>query len=170
MKKEFIILFDLEIKKLFYEKLNNFLKDADYLSFISTIKKDDYINKFGKITDSVYELSVSSVVDETLKYISVSEKDFSLKVVFEKRGKREDTSLMKYVVSMKSNGTQSYTGDELAKITLDVDFKDKKENINGLQIADLIAYPTARFVMDKERANPAYELISTKINSLIILP
>lgn len=169
-EKEFVVLFDLEVKKLFYEKLNAFLQESKYSAFISTIKKEDYINKFGKITDSVYEISVSSVVDETIKFLSSTNEIFSLKLIFEKRGKSEDRSLLNYMNSLKSNGTQTYTGEDLSKLTLDIDFKDKKENINGLQIADLIAYPAARFIIDKERANPAYDLISSKIKSFIILP
>ncbi len=39
----------------------------------------------------------------------------------------------------------------------------KSENINGLQTADLTAYPMARFVIDAKRANPAFDLIKSKI-------
>jgi hypothetical protein len=41
--------------------------------------------------------------------------------------------------------------------------KSKRENINGLQLTDLIAYPIARFVIEPKRANPAFDLIETKI-------
>jgi hypothetical protein len=40
---------------------------------------------------------------------------------------------------------------------------NKKQNINGLQLADLIAYPIARYCMDKDRANPAFDIIKSKI-------
>ena len=42
-------------------------------------------------------------------------------------------------------------------------FKSKKENINGLQLADLVAYPTARYVIEPNRANPAFEVFKDKI-------
>ena len=42
-------------------------------------------------------------------------------------------------------------------------FKEKKEDINGLQIADLFAYPIARFIIDPLRANPAFEILRHKI-------
>ena len=169
-EKEFVILFDLEVKKQFYEKLDKLLESSDYSAFLSTIKKDEYINKFGKITDSVYEISVSSIIDETIRDISSFNENYSLKLIFERRGKSEDKSLLNYIIALKSNGTQNYTGEDLSKLNLDVDFKDKKENVNGLQIADLIAYPAARYAIDKERANPAYDLISAKVKSFIILP
>ena len=46
---------------------------------------------------------------------------------------------------------------------LEISFKNKKENINGLQIADLVAYPLARYVIDPKRANPAFDIFENKI-------
>ena len=42
-------------------------------------------------------------------------------------------------------------------------FKNKKENINGLQLADLVAYPIARYVIEPNRANPAFDVLVPKI-------
>jgi hypothetical protein len=44
-------------------------------------------------------------------------------------------------------------------------FKSKKANINGLQLSDLIAYPSARYVNEPKRANPAFEVFRQKIYS-----
>lgn len=44
-----------------------------------------------------------------------------------------------------------------------ISFRDKRDNINGLQLADLIAYPIARYVIDKKRANPAFDELSPKL-------
>ena len=46
-----------------------------------------------------------------------------------------------------------------------IEFRNKKNDINGLQLSDLVAYPIARYAMDKERANPAYDLVKPKIYS-----
>ena len=51
----------------------------------------------------------------------------------------------------------------LAAYNLEIGFKSKRENINGLQLADLAAYPIARYVIEPLRANPAFELIEPKI-------
>jgi len=42
---------------------------------------------------------------------------------------------------------------------------DKKENINGLQIADLVAYPIARKIIDPGKINPAFNVCKNKILS-----
>jgi hypothetical protein len=41
-------------------------------------------------------------------------------------------------------------------------FVTKKQNENGHQIADLVAYPTAKFGADQKRSNPAFEVIKSK--------
>ena len=64
-----------------------------------------------------------------------------------------------------SRGTAYVSSLRLSNYSLSISFKDKKENINGLQLADLTAYPIARYVIEPERANTAFELISSKIYS-----
>jgi len=41
-------------------------------------------------------------------------------------------------------------------------FKSKKENINGLQLADLVAYPIARHVIEPKRVNLAFDIVARK--------
>ena len=42
-------------------------------------------------------------------------------------------------------------------------FRNKRENINGLQLADLVAYPIARNVIEPNRANPSFSILEPKI-------
>ncbi len=44
---------------------------------------------------------------------------------------------------------------------MNITFKNK--NINGLQLADLVAYPIARYVIAPKRVNLAFEIIAKKI-------
>jgi hypothetical protein len=41
--------------------------------------------------------------------------------------------------------------------------KWKSDDIIGLQIADLIAYPVTRHILDPDAANPAFEIIKENI-------
>jgi hypothetical protein len=36
-------------------------------------------------------------------------------------------------------------------------------NILGTQIADLVAYPIARHVLDPQKANPAFDIVKPKL-------
>lgn len=46
--------------------------------------------------------------------------------------------------------------------TLAIRFMDKKHNSSGLQIADLIAHPIGRHVINPAQPNRAYDLIEKK--------
>lgn len=67
--------------------------------------------------------------------------------------------------SIKQRGTYYLTPARMQTCNFDITFRDKRKNINGLQLADLAAYPIARYVNDKERANPAFDIIKPKIYS-----
>ena len=45
----------------------------------------------------------------------------------------------------------------------DFNFSAKSENINGLQIADLIAYPISRYVLHPNEENPAFDIVEPNI-------
>ena len=47
----------------------------------------------------------------------------------------------------------------------DLSFNQKTQNIAGMQIADLVAYPIGKWVMDKNRENNAFEVLRPKIHS-----
>ena len=64
---------------------------------------------------------------------------------------------------MVSRGTAYVSSERLQEVGIKITFRDKKENINGLQLADLIAYPIARYVIEPKRANPAFEVLEKKI-------
>ncbi len=46
---------------------------------------------------------------------------------------------------------------------LDIRFMDKRHNSAGLQVADLVAHPIGRHVINPAQPNRAYDLIETKL-------
>ena len=86
-----------------------------------------------------------------------------LEIIIEKRGKKEDKKLEEHFQRLIARGTGFVSAERLQEVQLKIAFKDKKENINGLQLADLIAYPIARYVIEPKRANPAFDKLESKI-------
>lgn len=165
-EKEFMVLFDLDKKKWFYDNLNLAINNCNYTIIASAIQKENYINQFGRLSNDVYELALSFVIERAIFYLDdMLNKEKELQIIIEKRGKKEDKQLDEHFQRLMSRGTGYVSAVRLSNYSLSISFKDKKENINGLQLADLTAYPIARFVIEPERANPAYELISSKIYS-----
>jgi hypothetical protein len=165
-EKEFMVLFDLDKKKWFYDNLNSAINDCDYTLIASAIQKENYINQFGRLSNDVYELALSFVIERAIFFLDVMpDNGKELQIIIEKRGKKEDKQLDEHFQRLMSRGTGYVSAEKLSNYSLSITFKDKKENINGLQLADLTAYPIARYVIEPERANPAFELISSKIYS-----
>lgn len=161
----FEILFDLDIKKKFYEMVNNILGEKDVYTIICcSILKEPYIRQYGKLND-VYAQSLSFLMERTVFYLdSISEnKDVILDIIVEMRGKKEDKNLYDYFMQLLEKGTYWVDSDRLKKYVHKFDFKPKKANINCLQIADLIAYPITRHILDPNSVNFAYEIIKDNI-------
>lgn len=162
-EKEFKTLFDIEIKKYFYEQMDDIISNCDYSIISAAINKLDYINTYGKLGNDVYELCFSFVVERTVFYLDDLPVNKRLQIIIEKRGKKEDRKLMKHYDKLMSNGTGYVTAARLSYLGIKMNFRSKAKNINGLQLADLVAYPIARYVIDKTRANPSFEIVNKKI-------
>lgn len=162
--KEFQILFDLDIKSAFYSIINDIIKNSKYRIISSAINKTRYIKTYGKLSNDVYELALSFIIERAIFSLDeVIDTEKQLEIVIEKRGKKEDKKLDEHFQRLISRGTGYVSADRLKEVNIKITFKDKKENINGLQLADLVAYPIARYVIDPKRANPAFDVLLSKI-------
>lgn len=162
--KEFQIFFDKELKSRFYEQLNSAIENCDYTVISSVIEKENYIKKYGKLRNDVYEIALSFIIERSIFYLdSVAGADKHLRLIIEQRGKKEDAQLKRHIERLIQVGTYYLKPERIKAYNIDVTFRSKKENINGLQISDLVAYPIARYCLDPERANPAYDIVKSKI-------
>jgi hypothetical protein len=164
-EKEFQILFDLTLKADFYKDLNSIISNSKYRVLASAINKTKYIKKYGKLSNDVYELSLSFIIERAIFCLDEVAGDKQFEIVIEKRGKKEDKQLAEHFQRLLARGTGYISAERLKEVNTKISFKDKKENINGLQLADLIAYPSARYVIDSKRANPAFNIFEGKIYS-----
>ena len=163
-EKGFEILFDPEVKKVFYEDVDAVMSETDYTIVACSIMKEKYIRKYGRLNDDVYGLSLSFIMERAVYYLdSMNDPDAQLQVIVEKRGKREDASLLSYYNEVFDRGTYFVNAGRFKKYVKGFEFRDKKEDIIGLQIADLAAYPITRYVLDNEAYNRAFEVVEGKI-------
>lgn len=162
-EKEFQKLFDLELKKYFYDELNKIISNSPYTIIASAIQKDRFIKQFGKLQDDVYEVALSFVIEQAIVALNSIEANASLSIVIEKRGKKEDKQLDDHFQRIVARGTGKLSAKQVALCNPTFTFKNKRENINGLQLADLVAYPIARYVIEPNRANPAFDVLEPKI-------
>lgn len=160
--KEFQILLDKELKRDFINDINNVVANSNYTIIADGIQKEEYIKKYGKLSNSVYELALSFIIERAVFYLDDIKGDKSLHIIIEERGKKEDAQLKAHFVNLINRGTGYVTPERFKALNIKIAFRSKKKNINGLQLADLIAYPIARFMIDSKRANPAFDILKPK--------
>ena len=159
----FEVLFDLEVKKHFIESVNDILGDDAYIIVCCAILKESYIRQYGKLND-VYGLSLSYIMERVVFYLdSIGKDEIELRTVIERRGKKEDKSLLNYYNQLLDRGTYWVNGDRMRKYFKRFDMKWKSENVIGLQVADLIAYPITRHVLNPDGVNLAYDVLKKNI-------
>jgi len=149
---EFQILFDPEIKKAFIEELNEVIIHTDFKVIASVIDKTSFIKKYGKLKDDVL-FFLDSLNDPKAK----------LSLIIEQRGKKEDAKLKSHFNRLFQLGTYFVNAGRIKKYDMSIDFRAKSQDISGLQLSDLVAYPIARYAMDKSRFNPSYNIVESKI-------
>ncbi len=165
-EKEFVILFNKEIKKQFYEKINELITSQNYVIISSAINKDKYIKRYGRLSNDVYEISLSFIIERAIFYLDdVAYADKELSTVIERRGGKDDHKLRNHFQNILSRGTGYVDAKRIRDYKTSIEFKSKSDDIAGLQVADLIAYPIARYVLDPDRANPAFDILSSKFYS-----
>ena len=159
----FEILFDLNQKQKFYEKVNNILKQKCYVIICCSILKEPYIRQYGRVND-VYGLSLSYIMERTVFYLdSLGKKDIHLSTIVESRGKKEDKALLDYYNKVSDRGTYWVTSARIKQYFRQFEIRKKSEDIIGLQVADLIAYPITRHVLDEGAVNLPFDIIKDNI-------
>ena len=159
----FEVLFDLEVKKHFLESVNAILGDNIYIIICCAILKERYIRQYGKLND-VYGLSLSYIMERVVFYLdSVGKDNIELRTVIERRGKKEDKSLLNYYNQLLDRGTYWVNGERMRRYFKRFDMRWKSENIVGLQVADLVAYPITRHVLNPNGVNLAYDVLKKNI-------
>ena len=161
--KEFKILFDLDTKRCFYEDIDALLGEKDAYSVVScSILKEPYIRQFGKFND-IYGQSLSFLIERSIFYLDDVSDNADMHIMAEMRGKQQDQSLLNYYNRLRDVGTHWVTPERLQSHIRKFDFLSKKQNVTGLQLADLIAYPITQHLLYPDRVNFAYDIIKDNI-------
>jgi hypothetical protein len=165
-QKEFSILLNDKVKADFYQEVNALISNSPYKIIASAINKKKHIKHYGTIADDPYEIALSFVLERSIFALDeMPGTDKELSIVLEMRGGKEDKKLVQHFQRLLARGTGYVSAERLAAYQITLMLKSKKENINGLQLADLVAYPIARYVLDPQRANPAFDLLKPKFRS-----
>jgi len=150
-QEDFTLLQNPLTRQLFFESLNSMMSKLNFTLFTSVIDKIEHKNLHGTKAVNPYDLSMKYTFEKITQFLKYH-KEAALPVIAESRGKREDLEL-------RSSFTQLMAQN---KLNYSIEFRRKRDNIVGIQIADLCAYPTARKTLNPTKTNLAFEIISAK--------
>ena len=162
--RNFANLLDIQTKNRFYTRINEILGAENiYVIVCCCILKEPFIERFNTGED-VYGLSLKYLIERAIFHIDdCTDGNAKLRIVVERRNPKQNKILLKYYNGLRVKGTKWITAERLINRIKKFSFADKKDNVIGLQIADLIAYPISRQVLNPERPNPAFQIIAKNI-------
>lgn len=160
---EYKILLDKKTKLKFYRELNKILEKQTYSIIHIGLNKFSYVKKYGNLGNDPYELCLSNVFDLCISNLKKQSHANELVIVLEKRGEKEDNKLASHITKIISKGTYKNPIESFKSLRITFKFNHKKEDLIGLQIADLTAYPIAKYLLNEQALNPAFNIIAIKI-------
>ncbi|WP_303034231.1 DUF3800 domain-containing protein [uncultured Duncaniella sp.] len=167
-KDDFRVLRDKELRERFLQGITDILQQHDTYVIVSCTILKELLNKFcvrGEESD-VYGLSLAYLLERSIFSVdNNAEPNPNINVIVEERGRKEDRKLLNYYNGLRNNGTKWVEVERFRSRISKFNFKAKKDNIIGLQIADLIAYPITTHLLYPDRENPAYEAFKHNIFS-----
>jgi len=145
-------------KNAFIQDLNQVLSESPFTIISACIDKRSLRNNYTN-PGNPYEISVKMCLERLYLFLkNVGGNSGPCHVAFEGRGKKEDAELeLAFLRACATNAT----GQKIDCIPL---IRPKGVNSSGLQIADLVARPIGRHVLNPEQSNRAYEILETKFH------
>jgi len=143
--------------------MNLIIKNSKFKIMGVGINKKEYIKRYGKSAKDPYALSLSFIIERLIFYLDELNKETEVEIIAEKRGGKEDKKLLSQFNSTLDLGTYYISSDRLKKKIKKFEFKFKKDNIIGLQVADLCAYPLAHHLLNSGEPYIPFRIIEEKI-------
>ena len=164
----FIVLKDEALRTKFFNGIERILSQNDAYIIVSCTILKEQLNKFcvrGEEED-VYGLSLSYLIERSIFCVdNLTYSNPDITIIVERRGKKEDAKLLNYYNGLRNRGTKWITPERLRSRIGRFEFKYRRDNIIGLQIADLIAYPVTQHILHPERPNRSYDAVKHNIFS-----
>jgi hypothetical protein len=168
IRDPFAFLVRREWREAFHSQLATLMSELPYRAFIVAVRKDALVERHGLDAENPYDLALAHGVEAVHAWID-GHGGGVVAWVAESRGKRENREL-------------SSTWQRVCRVSLSegvvetLEFVPGRENVAGLQLADLIGYPVARRILNPDRVNRAFEVIEphlrngTAARSWMVLP
>lgn len=157
-ENSFSILVDPKKRQTFMNDFNQLINNSPFTIVSMTIRKQMLKEKYSDPANP-YHLALGFGLERIYSFLTEKQQvDHRTHIIFESRGRKENKDLE--LVFRRVCDGDNYLEKELP---FDIILADKKTNSCGLQLADLIARPIGRYVLDPSQKNRAYAMIESKL-------
>jgi hypothetical protein len=153
----FSLLQNPVVRPKFMGELGEIVERLPFTLFISGIRKEEYLKRHGRDGVNPYDLALEFTMESLVAFLEAAG-ETQLPIVAEARGKREDNALEQAFYRTLTRGTASVSVERFKRLNCALTFQPKKNNIIGVQLADLCAHPCARHILNPERSSRAFEV------------
>lgn len=153
----FTLLRQPQVREPFMQELSTTIEGAPVTVIAAVINKAAHVRQYVKPANP-YEIALLFCLERIYGLLrDRRDQQDTTHCVFEKRGKKEDAAL-------KEVFDKIVAGDNRwGALPFEAIFADKVCNSSGLQLADLMAHPVSRKVLDPNRPNRAYDVVRAKL-------
>lgn len=131
----------------FYVALNSLLKELEYKVVACVIRKDEYVAQYGVGAADPYRASLDILIERFCEELGL-ELDSGF-ICAEKRIPSLDRDLLVAREQLRTVGTTNVSASRIDARIVGFDLRDKKPNLAGLQLADLVITPIGRHLARK---------------------
>lgn len=159
-KNGFEQLKDASFRKQFYAELNTLMRTLDYEVIACVVKKEAHLQRYGLAAVDPYMLSLDILVERFCMMVGDHENGGI--IVAEKRDPTLDRQLDLAWLNLKVQGTKFMQASQIEKRMQSLILRDKKANIAGLQLADLVVTPIGRHILGKPTKED-FQIVESKM-------
>jgi len=160
-KGDFAFLVDKKKREALYEAIDNLVENLNFTVIAAAINKTKLKGQYGHPTNP-YHLCLQFILERAVMYLGRSNEKMMFRI--ESRETHNDQKLSEVYERFCNNNHKLFNKDEIQSKLADLSFNQKTQNIAGMQIADLVAYPIGKLVLDSSKENKAFAIIEKKFH------
>ena len=166
-KPPFETLQDLSVQKSFNAAFLHLVRDLSYVVFTVVIDKWEHIEKYHQWAAHPYHYCLEVLLERYQRWLqrmnSIGD------VMAESRGKKEDFALAAEYTKIWMNGTDYISHKQIQErlTSKQLKLKPKASDTCGLQFADLLAHPSYRWSLCRQRSEQEPDNFGGRIASVL---
>lgn len=161
-KNSFASLVDKKKRDLFLNDLDKILSSLQFTVIAAAINKFKLIKTYSSPANP-YHLCFQFILERAIMFLGRNNDSIILRT--ESRETHNDKLLAAVYENFRMKGNKFIKPEEVRNKFTDLSFNQKTQNVIGHQIADLVAYPIGRWVLDKDKKIKL--LILWKLNYIV---